>query len=410
MSCGFDVIIVPKDHEQGVGFMISFAFRTVPDIRFAPGSIKTLAEHASRYGTNLLLIRGGESLEKKGVLSDICDSLREKGIEIRKAIISGEPAPYDIDQTVQTFGNQQIDLVVAIGGGSVLDAGKAISAMLPLKEPVKHYLEGVGDKTHPGTKIPFIAIPTTSGTGSEMTNNAVITEVGEKGFKKSLRHDRFVPDMAIIDPELMTGSPKLLTATCGMDTFTQLLESYLSNKATPLTDALAKSGLEHFGKGFHIACSTDPDNVEARGHMAYASMLSGMTLANANLGVVHGIASPMGAYYPIPHGVVCASLVYSANKMTMELLHSHNPDSVALNKYAYAARCLGLFNGDSDEEGGDALLEWMQTARQCYGIPKLSEFGIYESGAEKIAEKSGNKENPATLSIGQIKQVILESL
>src|SRR5690606_22395692 len=213
--------------------------------------------------------------------------LHDETIEFRQYSVATEPTPSIVDAAVNEFGDFSPEVVVAIGGGSVLDAGKAISAMLPLKAGVREYLEGVGSRTHPGDKVPFIAVPTTSGTGSEATKNAVLSEVGERGFKRSLRHDRFVSDVAIVDPVLAVTCPKTVTATSGMDAFTQLLESYLSTAANPITDALALEGLRHVSRSLPLAVH-DPGNLSARCGMALASYLSGITLANAGLGLVHG--------------------------------------------------------------------------------------------------------------------------
>ena len=184
-----------------------------------------------------------------------------------------------------------------------MDAGKSISAMLTKTESIKEYLEGIGTKKHDGKKMPFVAVPTTSGTGSEATKNAVISEIGGRGFKKSLRHDNFVPDSVVIDPRLMISCPQNVTAASGMDVFSQLIEGYLSTNSSPMTDALALSGLRYIKEGLLKSYETG-DDIDARGKVAYASYLSGVVLANAGLGTVHGFASPIGGYFDIPHGVV----------------------------------------------------------------------------------------------------------
>ena len=234
-----------------------------------------------------------------------------------------------------------------MAGGSVMDAGKAVSAMIPVEGSITQYLEGVGDREHPGTKIPFIAMPTTSGTGSEMTKNAVISEVGEHGFKKSLRHTNFIPEMAIIDPEMMLSCPAGLTAASGMDAFTQLLESYVSRQANPMTDALALQGLKQIKNYLLRAYLEGDNNIEARSGMALAAMFSGITLAHAGLGLVHGFASPLGAYFDIPHGVVCGTLMAPVFAYTIENLIDQ-PDHPAIHKLVIVSKVFADFKYKTD--------------------------------------------------------------
>ena len=208
-----------------------------------------------------------------------------------------------------------------------MDAGKAIAAMLPLHEPVKNYLEGVGTRSHPGVKLPFIAVPTTAGTGSEAAKNAVLSETGEKGYKRSLRHNNFVPNVAVIDPILTLSCPPATTAASGMDAFTQLLESYLSTAGNPITDALAYEGLRQVS-GNLLHAFRSGDDLNARIGMALAAFLSGLTLTNAGLGLVHGFAASIGGYFPIAHGVICSSMMPAVNRVTVRRLrsldHIHN--------------------------------------------------------------------------------------
>ena len=245
-----------------------------------------------------------------------------KNIEYKLISIPGEPSPEDIDNAVKSLDNEGIDLVVGIGGGSVLDAGKAISAMMHKPESVVRFLEGVGDMEHPGTKLPYIAIPTTSGTGSEATKNAVISKIGINGFKKSLRHDNLVPEIALIDPELTLNCPPEITAASGMDCFTQLTEAYLSDKSNEYTDALAMEGLKAIKLSLKRCCA-DGQDIEARTGMSFAALTSGICLANAGLGVVHGFASSVGGMYNIPHGLVCGTLMAKSNEINVRELRKN---------------------------------------------------------------------------------------
>jgi alcohol dehydrogenase class IV len=214
----------------------SFNFARIPYIIFGAGKLRELYNIIPKFGNNILFVLGGSSLKQYGKWDEISSILEDKSINFFSISVPSEPSPALIDEYANEFRNKDIDLVIGIGGGSVTDAGKAISAMIPKADSIKNYLEGIGNKTHDGRKIPYIAIPTTSGTGSEATKNAVISEVGPNGFKKSLRHDNLIPNVALIDPELMISCPMSITAACGMDAFTQLLEAYVSTKVNPITD------------------------------------------------------------------------------------------------------------------------------------------------------------------------------
>jgi alcohol dehydrogenase class IV len=295
--------------------------------------------------------------------------------------------------------------VVAIGGGSVMDAGKAVSAMIPMEESIREYLEGVGNKVHPGIKIPFIAMPTTSGTGSEMTKNAVISEVGETGFKKSLRHDNFIPDIAIVDPELTLTCPACLTATSGMDAFTQLLESYVSSQANPMTDALALQGLKQIKKYLLRAFLDGENNIEARTGMALAAMFSGITLAHAGLGLVHGLASPLGGFFDIPHGVACGSLMAPVFAHTIDNL-SDKPDHPAIQKLIIASKVFADFKYKTDGEYLTSFKEKLIHITGLLEVPRLSKYGFGEDSIPKIIKNTSHKFHPVKLSEKQLIDVL----
>ena len=237
----------------------SFSFARIPNIIFGAGKLNELYDIIPKFGRNILFVIGENSLKKSDKWEEITSNLESKSFNYSLISISNEPAPTIIDEVATKFRKKNVELVVSIGGGSVTDAGKAISAMIPKEDSIKNYLEGVGSKTHDGKKIPYIAIPTTSGTGSEATKNAVISEIGPKGFKKSLRHDNLIPNVALIDPELMIPCPSSISAACGMDAFTQLLEAYVSPRGSPMTDALAFSGMKYINKNLLSACSSGSD-------------------------------------------------------------------------------------------------------------------------------------------------------
>jgi alcohol dehydrogenase class IV len=296
----------------------------------------------------------------------------------------------------------------------VLDAAKAVAGLLPHGNSVMDHLEGVGPETpYTGPSLPFIAVPTTAGTGSEATRNAVLSVHGQRGFKKSFRHDLLVARYAVIDPDLLANCPPDLIAANGMDALTQLLESYVSTRANPFTDALALDGLAYVRDGLLAWHEGGADAAEARAGMAYAALLSGITLAQVGLGVVHGLAAPLGAFYPIPHGVACGATVAAATGINIRALEQRQPDSMALTKYARAGRLLGgrADVGDAGARGGlvQVIKEW--TAR--LGIPGLSRYGVEAGGFDAlVACCRGNsmKTNPLMLEDGEVREILARCL
>ena len=391
----------------------SFAFSRTPQIYFGPGEFKCIAEILRRHqATKVLLITGALSFRSSANWNLLLQLLDKHSIEIFDYALSGEPSPDHVDSVVSDFSDRSIDFVVAIGGGSVIDLGKAISAMLPLNTSVIDYLEGVGTKTHSGTKIPFIAVPTTAGTGSEATKNAVLSKIGTNGFKKSLRHDNFMPDFAIIDPKLTLSCPPATTAACGLDALTQLLESYVSTGSTPITDALADSGLTYIRKTFLAAVTSGADNIAIRSGMAYAALISGITLANAGLGTVHGLASPIGGYFEIPHGVFCGTMIGAATEMNIDKLrYGHNSkSSVHLKKYADVGYLFANSAGDDVEQGCRLLTKTLSAWIDQLNLPRLRHFGISESSLPKIATAGSNKNNPVELTKDDIIELLRKRL
>jgi alcohol dehydrogenase class IV len=375
----------------------SFNIARTPQLHFGPGKISILSAIIKSYGQKVLLVTGANSFlsSKDGVA--LIEELETKGFDVAQYSVSIEPTPSLVDEAVSRYASFPCDVVVAIGGGSVLDAGKAISAMLPLNEPVKDYLEGVGTKpAHPGIKIPFIAAPTTSGTGSEATKNAVLSESGDNGYKKSLRHNNFVPDVAVLDPALTIGCPPSITASSGMDAFTQLLESYLSTTANVITDALAVEGIGRVSKSLRTAYR-DGSDVEARTDMSLASYLSGITLANAGLGLVHGFASSIGGFFEIPHGVICSSLMAGCNRLTVKKLRRARSNDIALFKYATIGELFSAETNKSADYYIEFLLQLIDDWTDEMNIPRLRSCGVSPEHFDKIVRATDNKNNPIAL-------------
>ena len=289
----------------------SFQLGRVPRITFGAGGFARVPEVVASHGRRVLLVTGGRSLAASGRRDVLLAGLEAAGVALAGEVtVTDEPSPTVVDAAVAAHRDDAVDVVLGIGGGSVIDAAKAIAGLLRTGASVVEHLEGLpGMRPYDGPSVPFVAVPTTAGTGSEATRNAVISERGPAGYKRSFRDERLVAADAIVDPDLLAGNDPVGIAANGMDALTQLLEAYTSLRAGPLTDALALSGLEAARDGL-VAWHADPDGPgagEARSRMAYAALLSGICLAHAGLGAVHGLASPLGAQFPVPHGAACGA-------------------------------------------------------------------------------------------------------
>lgn len=385
-----------------------FFFAKVPPIHFGTGKLQQLPKLIRQFnGKTALLVTGGNSLEASGQLAIIATLLEESGIARYRVICAGEPTTAEIDRICDEYRPYKIDVVVGIGGGSAIDAGKAISAMLPHNRSIFDHLEGVGRGIpHSGVKLPYIAIPTTSGTGGEVTKNAVISEVGPNGYKKSLRHDNLIPDAVIVDGNLLTSCPRNITAACGMDAFTQLLEPYLSPTASPLTDAIAWSGLEAIADNLLLACGEGAEDTSVRESMAYASLASGIALANAGLGIVHGLASPIGGFFPMPHGAICGTLMAAAARANWQALKTRQPHNPAVAKMARLGQRLSQESGKSDDYYCDVLVAILEEWTEQLNLPRLGDFGIQPSDLEKILDETHNRNNPIELTRDEIRAFV----
>lgn len=387
--------------------MKTFSIASPPFLHFGAGKISDVSLIAKSFGSRVLLITGANSFLSSAHGGKLLTEFDASKLDARQYWTNGEPTPAMIDTAVKTFAPFDPHVVVAIGGGSVLDAGKAISAMLRVNEPVKHYLEGVGpQRRHPGTKVPLIAVPTTAGTGSEATKNAVLAEVGSSGYKKSLRHDNFIPDVAIVDPALTLSCPSSVTAASGMDAFTQLLESYLSTASNAITDALSFEGLTRINASL-VRVFQQGSNVDERANMSLAAYLSGVTLANAGLGTVHGFASSIGGFFDIPHGVICSTLMAPVNKLTVLNLRAQDPRHPSLSKYETVGK---IFNPATNKPNGyytDYLLALIEKWAAEMKIPTLSSFGVCRSDFPKIVAHTSNKNNPAVLDNDELTKALM---
>lgn len=397
----------------GIG-LAPFALTRIPKIAFGSGTRARLPALAGSFGTRALLVTGARSLRRSALWPGIEEGLRAAGIEWRDFIVADEPSPDLVDGAVASFAGERIDVVIGIGGGSVLDAAKAIAGLLLTRTPVSDHLEGVGPElAYRGPAVPFIAVPTTAGTGSEATRNAVLSVRGAGGYKKSFRDEKLVAEWAVVDPDFLATVPQKLIAADGMDALTQLLESYVSTRANPITDALALSGLDAVRRGLLAWHEGRDHGGDGRAAMAYAALLSGITLAQAGLGAVHGLASPLGAFFPAPHGAVCGTLLATATRVNLDALRAPDAGGVTLRKYAEAGRVLTGATGADDPDALAALLELLANLTERLGLPRLATYGVGAADVPRIvdgARGSSMKTNPVVLSDAEIASIVTERL
>lgn len=371
-----------------------FGFIRTPKIIFGAGAVGKLPGILNHPGGNVLIITGSESFRRNKGIDGLLESLQKDKMILHFERIGKEPSPEMIDRITARFRNIQLQAVVAIGGGSVMDTGKAVSAMLPLELPVSEYLESVGTKMHPGMKKFFVAVPTTAGTGSEATANAVLSVSDHRGsYKRSLRHENLVPDVAIVDPILTLQCPKSVTAASGMDALTQLIESYLSLKSGPLTDSLALDGIRHAHLNLYEAWRNG-ENLLARSGMAYSALLSGITLANAGLGLIHGFASSIGAAFDIPHGVICATLLGIVNRFNINSLMRVKAPDGTLEKFMILGKLLSQAEGKDHTWYMKYTADYLDELTNKLNIRRLGTFGVTSADLENIAAHTDHKSNP----------------
>jgi alcohol dehydrogenase len=394
------------------------ALGRLPRITFGAGSFGRLPEIVAANGQRALLVRGTRSLERGGRLEALRAGLTAAGVTlVGEAMVSGEPSPALVDGIAAAHRGRDIDVVLGVGGGSVLDTAKAVSGLLLVDAPVTDFLEGLpGARPWPGPSVPLVAVPTTAGTGSEATRNAVISERGPAGYKRSFRDERLVPADAVVDPDLLAGLSAAHIAANGMDAVTQLLEAYVSLRAGAFTDALALSGLAAARDGL-LAWHADPDGADApaaRERMAWAALLSGICLANAGLGGVHGLASPLGAQFPVPHGAACGATLALVTTANLDALDARDPGSPALPRYAALGRLLARMNDTTpDDEARSALVTTLHAWSAALGVPGLGAWGVTEAAIPALvadARGSSMRTNPIVLTDEELAAILREAL
>lgn len=376
-----------------------FEFATANRIVFGRGTIDVAAKAAASFGNRVFIITGKTNNRARPILD------RLGGRKIAMFNMSGEPTVKSVLDAVSAARCFKADAVVGIGGGSALDAGKVVAALMTNDGDLLDYLEVIGNaRPLERLPVPYIAIPTTSGTGAEVTRNAVI-DSPEHQVKVSMRDALMLPRLAVVDPNLTRNLPPEATAATGMDALTQLLEAFVSKYANPLTDGLCREGLQRAGKWLKIACEAGHD-MTARENMALASLFSGLALANAKLGAVHGFAAPMGAALSIPHSVVCALLLAPVTDANIRALQNQDPNGPGLARYKEAARILTGNPGAGPED----VSAWLHSLCEALPLPHPASLGLTKAHVPdivaKAARSSSMKGNPIELTQAELAGVL----
>lgn len=356
---------------------------------------------ARTMGERALIVYGWkgqayEQLEKNLAAQEIDSILFE---------VVSEPTVGLVEQCVHLVKEKACDLVISLGGGSTIDTGKAVSALVTNPGDVHAYLEVIGGGqaiTKPA--LPFLAIPTTAGTGAEVTRNAVLGSP-EHGVKVSLRSPLMLPKVALVDPELTYSLPASITAYTGLDALTQLIEPFVSISSNPLTDALCREGIDRASRSLRKAYLDRGDKL-ARRELSLASLFGGLALANAKLGAVHGFAGPLGGLFPVPHGAICARLLPIVMEMNIDALQKRLPDSIALLRYYEIAR---LVTGKANATAMDGV-KWVEELCADLKIACLAAYGVSRESlpvvAEMAAKSSSMKGNPIALTMSEMLEVL----
>lgn len=379
-----------------------FEFATAQRIVFGEGVLQEVGALAAAYGSRALVITGSHPDRARALL----DLLNAAAVKTSVFSIAGEPTVADAVAGVKAAHDAGAEMTIGFGGGSAIDAAKAIAALTTNPGDVFDYLEVIG-KAQPLTNpsLPMIAIPTTAGTGSEVTRNAVLASP-QHGVKVSVRSPSMLPRVALVDPELTYSAPPAVTAAAGMDALTQLIEPFVSSRANPLTDAICREGLRHAARSLATAVRHN-DNKSARRDMAFASLCGGLALANAGLGVVHGFAGPLGGMYHAPHGAVCAALLPEVCAVNVRALRQRAPDSPALARFAE----LGTLLAGNTEATIEDTLAWLRSLVTAFDIPPLSRYGFQRDDALLVVGKarvaSSMKANPIVLTDEELTEILL---
>ena len=384
---------------------MQFEFSTATRIIFGPGTLDSIGKLAYKFGNSAYIITGSP----KNITDRLVSLLDAHGISYIQSDINHEPTISSIQKLVDTARQFSPDLVIGIGGGSALDSAKSTAAFLSNSGDISDYLEIIGlNKPLTKESVPLITIPTTSGTGAEVTKNAVLGSTRRK-VKVSLRSPLLFPKIALIDPELTLSLPKDITAFTGLDALTQLIEPYTCIDPNPLTDALCREGIRRIGESLFNVFD-DGNDYKAREDMSLASLFSGLALTNAKLGAVHGLAGPLGGKIQAPHGAICACLLPQVMEGNLSAIIERNPDHPVLERFDIIGKILCNKPSAKAKDGVQWIREFCELAR----IQNLSFYGLTEKDFNKIIEKSirssSMKGNPVTLSEIELRNILQQSI
>ncbi|MGD9100388.1 MAG: iron-containing alcohol dehydrogenase [Anaerolineae bacterium] len=382
-----------------------FEFATATRIIFGTGTLREIGPLAAEMGRRALVVTGREAARAEPLL----EALSAEGIGSAIFAVQGEPTTEIVQQGVEQAREAACDLIVGFGGGSAVDAGKAIAALLTNGGDVLDYLEVIGQgKALTQPPAPYIAIPTTAGTGAEVTRNAVLASPQHR-VKVSLRSALMLPRLALVDPQLTYNLPPQITASTGLDALAQVVEPFVSHQANPLTDALCREGIRRAARSLRRVYEQG-DDPAAREDMALASLLGGLALANAKLGVVHGFAGVLGGMFPAPHGAICGRLLPYAMSVNVQALKERAPESAALRRYDEVAQIL---SGDKDASASEGVT-WVQALCQVLQTPPLSAYGVtrgdFSTLVQKTAVASSTRGNPIELTPDEMEDILARAI
>jgi len=382
-----------------------FEFATAGRIVFGPGTVSQVPALASEFGGRALLVNG-RSAE---AAQPLADAVITAGVTCVTFVVAGEPTTGLVEEGVRVARETGCDVVIGFGGGSAIDTAKAVAAMLTNPGSLPDYLEIIG-RGRPLTvqAAPLIAVPTTAGTGSEVTRNAVLASP-EHRVKVSLRGALMLPRVAVVDPELTYELPKRETANTGLDALTQVIEPFVSVKANPMTDGVCREGMVRAARSLRRAYDHG-DDTAARLDMCVTSLFGGLALANAGLGAAHGFAGPIGGAFDAPHGALCAAVLPFVMDVNVRALQARAPGSEALGRYDEVAR---LLTGRADATAPDGVA-WVADLCRALDVPSLRTYGLTTDDlpvqADRAAESSSMKGNPIALTREEMLEILERSL